>query len=248
MRLFRSRGWLLVALTIGLSACESVAPVHTSSSVRPSAAGSSVVDSQRCAHLAKRGFTPCPPAPDRMPLPPTTIRNATNGAISDTTAQQWGRAFQLAQAYYYWAMQHGARSALTSGALADPDPQTVGNIFGGDLQDLDSAQKAGGALVYQPPTTPIVQLVAIPKALQDAIHAQGLTPSPYGLAVRFTGPTRRSIRTPDGHDTTISGRDAFFVVDALVWGDVLSDADLGSILFEHGSYGCDGAVRVVCQL
>ena len=249
MRFFRSRLGLLVVLILGLGACEGVSSGHTSSR-GPSPATSAAVsaDPERCARLARRGFTPCPPTPDRMQLPPTTIRNATNGAISDATAQQWGRAFQLAQAYYYWAMQNGDRSALTSGALADPDPQTVGNLFGGDLQDLDAAQKVGGKLIYQPPRTPIAQVVAIPPELQEAMRRQGLTASAYGVAVRFTGPTRRSIRTADGRDTEIGSRDAAFVVDVLVWGDVQADIDLGSMLFEHGTYGCEGAVRVVCQL
>jgi hypothetical protein len=250
MRLFRGRIWLLVVLTLGLSACESAPSAHTSPSVQqsPAAKVAASADPERCARLAKRGFVPCPPTPDKMPLPPTTIRNATNGAISDATAQQWGKAFQLAQAYYYWAMQNGARGALTSGALGDPSPQAVGNLFGADLKDLDSAQSAGGTLVYQPPLTPIVQMVTIPVDLQHAMQRQGLTPSEYGLAVRFKGPTRRGIRTSDGRETELVARDAGYVVDGLVWGDLRSDGDLGAILLEHGNYGCDGAVRVVCQL
>src|SRR5215470_4748141 len=130
MRLFRSRIWLLVVLILGLSACESAASGHPSPGVpqSPAARVAASADPERCARLAKRGFTPCPPTPDKMQLPPTTIRNATNGAISDATAQQWGRAFQLAQAYYYWAMQNGARRALTSGILADVSPNTVANL------------------------------------------------------------------------------------------------------------------------
>ena len=122
----------LVVVLLGLSACTSgPPPTHAGSSAAPSATPSP--DAARCERLAKRGFVPCPPTPDRLSLPPTTIRNATNGAVSDATAQRWGRAFQLAQAYYYWAMQNNARAALTSGALADPSPQAVGNLFGSDL-------------------------------------------------------------------------------------------------------------------
>ena len=150
MRLFRSRIWLLVVLILGVSACEGARSGHASSNVRqsPAVSAATSVDPERCARLARRGFAPCPPTPDKMQLPPTTIRNATNGAISDATAQQWGRAFQLAQAYYYWAMQNGARSALTSGVLADSSLQAVGNAFGADLRDLDAARQAGGVLVY----------------------------------------------------------------------------------------------------
>lgn len=250
MRLFRSRIWLLVALSLGLSACQGAPSTHTPSGAGPSTAASAAVsaDPQRCERLARRGFTPCPPTPDKLQLPPTTIRNATNGAISDATAQQWGRAFQLAQAYYYWAMQHGARSALASGVLADPSPQAVGNAFGADLKDLDAASQAGGLLVYQPPLTPITQVVPIPADLQEAMRRQGLTPSRYGMAIRFTGPTRRSIRSPDGHETEILARDSSAVVDVLEWGELRTDSDLGSIWFEFGNYGCQGTVRGVCQL
>src|SRR5215472_13861414 len=143
----------LVVVLLGLSACTSgPRPPHAHASVAPSAAP----DPARCERLAKRGFVPCPPAPDRMAVPPTTIRNATNGAVSDATAQQWGRAFQLAQAYYYWAMQNNARAALTSGVLADPSPQAVGNLFGTDLMDLDDAKRAGGVLVYEPLRMPTI--------------------------------------------------------------------------------------------
>src|SRR5215472_1777004 len=181
-----------------LSACESGQPTsHASPTTHPSATSASA-DPQRCARLAKRGFTPCPPTPDRLTLPPTTIRNGTNGAVADATAQQWGHAFQLAQAYYYWAMEHNARSALTSGVLADSSPQAVANLFGTDLMDLDSAKQQGGQLVIEPLHMPATQLVTIPPDLQQAMQRQGLAPSGYGLAVRFIGPSRRSIRLTDG--------------------------------------------------
>src|SRR5260370_21853164 len=136
----------LVIVLLGLSACESGLPTsHAPPSPRSSPSVVATADAQRCARLAKRGFSPCPPASDRLPLPPTTIRNATNGAVTDATARQWGRAFQAAQAYYYWAMQHNARAALTSGALADSSPQAVSNLFGTDLMDLGNAKAQGGA-------------------------------------------------------------------------------------------------------
>jgi hypothetical protein len=250
MRLSRSRIGLLVALSLGLSACQGAPSARTpSGSGSPTAASVAVsADSQRCERLAKRGFTPCPPTPDKLQLPPTTIRNATNGAISDATAQQWGRAFQLTQAYYRWAMQNGVRDALTSGVLADSGLQTVGNLFGTDLRDLDAAKQVDGRLVYEPSRIPITQVVSIPADLQESMRRQGLMPSSYGLAVRFTGPTRRSIRFADGHETVIVDKDASAVVDGIIWGEVRSDRDLGPIWFEHGVYGCDGAVRVVCEL
>ncbi len=239
---------LIALLLLGLCACQGAPAAPGQQSPRPSASAPAAADPQRCARLAKRGFTPCPPTPDRLQLPPTTIRNATNGAISDATAQQWGRAFQLAQAYYYWVMQNNARGALTSGTLADSSPQAVGNLFGTDLHDLDAGKQANGLLVYEPPAIPTTQVVLIPQSLQDAIQRQGLKPAQYGLAVRFMGPTRRTIRSPDGHETEITSRDANFAVTGLVWGEPRTDNDLGVIWYELGSYGCDGAVRDVCRI
>lgn len=243
----RCGAWLpLAAVLVLLSACQVGPPTARTPGPHPSISARASADPQRCDRLAKRGFTQCPPTPDRMPLPPTTIRNATNGAVSDATAQQWGRAFQLAQAYYYWAMQHNARSALTSGALADASPAAVANLFGTDLMDLDDAKAAGGTLVYQPPSTPTTQVVTIPAELKTAMQRQGLVPDEYGLAVRLTGPTSRAIRL-NGGDRPISSGDSTYIADVLVWGEIRQDADLGAIWYEHGYYGCDGSVKNVCQ-
>jgi hypothetical protein len=237
----------LVVALICLSACQ-LGPTPAPRGASPSPTAAATADAARCARLAQRGFTPCPPTADHLTLPPTTIRNATNGAISDTTAQQWGKAFQLTEAYYRWALQANARSALTGGGLADASPQAVSNLFGTDLMDLDDAKRAGGSLTYQPPSFPVPQVVSLPATLQDSMRRQGLASSPYGLAVRFTGPTRRGIRTPDGNERVIVTRDAAFQADGLVWGELRSDPDLGEIWYEHGSYGCQDSVRNVCGL
>jgi hypothetical protein len=235
-------------ILLALSACQS-GPLssHASPTTHPSVTAATA-DPQRCARLAQRGFTPCPPTPDRLQLPPTTIRNATNGAVSDATAHQWGRAFQLAQAYYYWAMENNARSALTSGVLADSSPQAVANLFGTDLMDLDNAKSAGGTLVYQPLHMPTTQIVAIPASLQEKMRAQGLQPQPYGLAVKFTGPASRTIHLVNGQIVPLRTSAADYTASGLVWGDLHSDRDLGSIWFESGAYGCDGEVQSVCAL
>src|ERR1051326_3750252 len=100
MKLMRRSIALLIVLVAGSSACTIGRPTpHASPTAHPSSV-TSAADAQRCARLASRGFTPCPPRADQLTLPATTIRNATNGAVPDATAQQWGRAFQLAQAYY----------------------------------------------------------------------------------------------------------------------------------------------------
>jgi hypothetical protein len=235
----------LLVVLVAVSACDVGLPSpRPSASAHPSASAAATADPARCERLAKRGFTPCPPAPDRMPLPPTTIRNATNGAVPDATAQQWGRAFQLTEAYYRWALQANARDALTKGGLADPGAST--NLFGQDLMSLDDAKRQGGRLIDQEGSMPEVYVVLLPSDLQSRISQQGLTPKPYGMAALFSGTTSRSIQFPDGHVVPLGT--VATNVRLLVWGELKADADLGSIWFEYGLYGCQyPGVSNACQ-
>jgi hypothetical protein len=236
---------VLAVLLLFCTACQSGTP-QAHSTPRPSAAPTVTPDAQRCARLAKRGFTPCPPLASQLKLPPTTIKNATNGAVDDTTVQRWGRAFQLGQAYYYWAMQQNARDALTSGVLADP--AATDNLFSSDLQDLDQASQHGGRLAAQFLSVPLTQFVVIPTHLQDPIRNQGLTPKPYGIVNKFVGPGSRRIALPDGSEQTISSVDGSFTGYSIAWGELKSDPDLGDIWYESGYYGCEGTVKSDCQI
>ncbi len=202
----------------------------------------------RCARLAALGFDPCPPLPSRIQLPKAQIRNGTNGAISNATAELWGMAFLRGQAYYYWAIQHDDEQTLRSGVFALPDPTTVGNLFGGDLQELDEVRQAGGTMIYQPPQTPIVQVVVIPSSLQTAMTNQGLHPAAYGLAVEFKGPESRVLQLPDGKRKVIFSIGPGYVDDFLVWGVLKPDSSLGSIWYEYGVYECRGIVTSICNL
>jgi hypothetical protein len=248
MKHHRATWALSIAALLCAGACQSGPPSsHASPTTHPSVSAATP-DAQRCARLAQRGFTPCPPTPDRLALPATTIRNATNGAVSDATAREWGRAFQLTEAYYRWAMQANARGALTGGAFADSTTPAINNLFGTDLMDLDNAKQAGGVLMYEPPAITVTQLVVVPSSLQQAMGRQGLKPTSYALAVRFVGPTRRSIRAGNGSESLVISRDATYSIDALIWGETRSSADLGIVWFEDGIYGCEGQVRNACQL
>jgi hypothetical protein len=75
-----------------------------------------------------------------------------------------------------------------------------------------------------------------------------LSAKPYGFAVHFTGPSRRAIRTSDGHETEIVSSDSSYSAWLLIWGEVKVDPDVGSIWYQSGNYGCDGTVRSVCQV
>jgi hypothetical protein len=178
-------------------------------------------------------------------VPPTTIKNATDGAIDDVTAQKWGHAFQITEGYYEWAVNANQRDALTSGAFSDPD--AASNLFGEDLQELDRAKQQGGTLVVQWGPIPRVQIVPIPENLKGPMRRQGLRPQAYGVAAEFTGPSKRSIRFADGHEDAIYTADSTFLARLLIWGEFKSDGDLGTVWYESGLYGCLGEVAVACR-
>jgi hypothetical protein len=242
----RSLAFLAMAV-LGLGSCGGSQPKHRPLP-KPRPTLSVQAASARCARLAALGFDPCPPPPSQIQLPKASIRNATDGAISNATAQEWGRAFLRGQAYYYWAIQHDDEQTLRSGVFALSDPTTVGNLFGGDLQELDEVRQSGGTIIYQPPQTPIVQVVVIPSSLQAAMTRQGLHPANYGMAVEFKGPERRAVRLHNGSIETIFSVGPQYVDDFLVWGVVKVDPSLGSIWYEYGIYECNGPVKLACGL
>jgi len=241
----RCGAWLpLVAILLWSSACENGPPIGRASPSAHPTASAATPDPQRCARLAQRGFTPCPPTADRLQLPPTTIRNATNGAVPDAKAKEWGRAFQLTEAYYRWAMQANARSALTGGGMADSGASL--NLFAQDLMSLDEAKRQGGQLVDHEGSMPEVRVVVVPSDLQARIAQQGLVPKPHAMAVRFAGITTRAIQFPDGRVVPLGSMST--EVRLLIWGEFKVDPDLGSIWFESGLYGCQyPGVSNVCD-
>jgi hypothetical protein len=242
----RRCAYLLLSLLVGLAGCGSG---QTAASVSPSNRPTSVVsatpDTARCARLARLGFVPCPPLPSQMKLPPTTIRNATGGAVSDATARRWGRAFQLSQAYYYWVMQHGDRDALTSGALADQAASI--NVFGADLMDIDHANQLHGKLVDRPPVLLQIRLVPLPPVLKDAITKQGLVSSDYGFVIELHGPAGRSVSFANGEEQSLWSVDSNQTQWLLEWGQYEQTQDLGAIWHAHGLYGCSGIVQSLCS-
>src|ERR1700704_4903163 len=215
-------GLVLAALLLAVTACQAGTPqARTSPKPTPSASPGASPDAQRAPALAKRGFTPGPPLSSQLQLPPTTIKNATDGAVDDATAQKWGHAFQLGQAYYYWVLDQNAREALTSGVLADPT--ATDTLFGGDLEELDQAKREGGTLVQRPPGLSVLQIVVVPSDLQQAMSRQGLIPKGFAVAVRFVGPQSRSIRFADGRQKDLVSVGQVYVATAMTWGSFQDD-------------------------
>jgi hypothetical protein len=232
----------LVAVACGSSA------VTAKRSPAASAAAPDPAAAARCQQLALRSVAPCPPA--NLALEHIAIRNGTHGAVTDAVAHDQGTAYLREHALYDWAVrQQGGDGFLMSGALVPPETGRT-NIFRAEIKLFADARAAGGRARIEPLTTSEITLVPVPTGLQDAARRDGLQPSPFAWVDNQSGPARAWIETPDG-----GSRDEVRIAEGqphpiLVFGQVKQDADLGSLWFLGGEYGCLASVQVrnVCGI
>ncbi|TMC04560.1 MAG: hypothetical protein E6J41_24500 [Chloroflexi bacterium] len=239
------RLFTLAAACVVVAACGS-SPVTARRASSPPTPDAAAV--ARCQQLSLRGVTPCPPA--NLALEHISIRNGTNGAVTDAAAREQGAAYLREHALYDWAVrQPGGDAFLTSGALARPETGRT-NIFRAEVKLFADARAAGGTAHIVPPTTTEVTLVPVPASLQEAARRDGLQPSPFAWVDNQAGPAHAWFVTPDG-----AAHDEVRIADGqphpiLVFGQVEQDAELGAIWFVGGAYGCLASmeVRHVCGI
>ncbi len=244
MSIAQIRLMVLLAVCVAGAACGAAAAPKPSPAT--AAATQDAVATARCQQLLARGVTPCPPA--NLALERIAIRNGTHGGVADAVVQQQGVAYLRVHALYGWAVRQSSGDAfLLSGAIVPPETGRT-NIFRAEVKLFADARAAGGRAHVDPLTTTAITLVAVPQALQDAAQRDGLQPSAYAWVDNQAGPARAWIETPDGgaHDEVRIGDGQPHPI--LVFGQVRDDAELGSIWYLGGEYGCLASlqVRVVC--
>ena len=240
-----------IRLMTVLAACVAVAACGAAAA-SPRPAPASVAATQdasaraRCQQLLVRRVTPCPPA--NLALEHIAVRNGTHGAVVDAAVQQQGAAYLRVHALYGWAVRQSSGDAfLLSGAIV-PSETGRTNIFRAEVKLFADARAVGGRPHIDPLTTTVITLVAVPQALQDAAQRDGLQPSAYAWVDNQAGPARAWIEMPDGgaRDEVRIGQGQPHPI--LVFGRVRDDAELGSIWYVGGEYGCLASlqVRAVC--
>jgi hypothetical protein len=236
-----------------LMACVVVAACGSAGTAAKRPAGASTAPADpaavaRCQQLAQRHVTPCPPA--ALPRERIGVRNDTNGAVADADARAAGEAYLRVHALYVWAVhQDGGDAFLLSGAIVPPETGRT-NIYRAEASIFASARAAGGRAHIEPLTTTQITLVPVPRALQDLARRDGLQPSPYAWVDNQMGPAHAWIETPGGGSRDVLRIAAGQPHPILVFGQVRNDAELGSIWFVGGEFGClaDPNVRVVCAV
>jgi len=202
----------------------------------------------RCAALERRGVTPCPPA--RLALESIAIHNGTRGAVDDRTVRTQGQAYVRGHALYAWAVRQATGDTfLMSGAIV-PSEVARTNIFRAEVRYFSDARATGGTVRIEPLQTTDITLVAVPQSLQEIARRDGLVPSPYAWVDNQSGPARVTMQSPGG-----GARDVLRIAPGephpiLVFGQVREDAELGSIWYAGGDFGCLSSVqlRAVCQV
>ena len=245
MAFARSRLITLVATSLVVLACGASTPTARSS---PGARGSGSTLDTHCAGLQQRGVTPCPPA--ALTLQQLVVRNGTHGAVADEAVRAQGEAYMRAHTLYDWAVrQAGGDGFLMSGALVPPEVART-NVFRTEIKAFSDARTAGATVRIEPLRTTEITLVAVPPALQDAARRDGLRPSQYAWVDNQAGPARVTVQAAGG-----AARDVLRIAPGephpiLVFGEVRQDADLGSIWYVGGEFGCLASVqvRVACGL
>jgi hypothetical protein len=245
MRIARSRLMTLLVTSIAAMACGASATVARQSPAAPAVAATVDV---HCQDLRQRGITPCPPS--RLPPEPIVVRNGTHGAVDDATVRAQGHAYLREHALYDWAVrQPDGGTFLMSGAITPPEVART-NVFRMEVQVFSDARASRGTVRIEPLQTTEITLVPVPQALQDAARRDGLQPSPYGWVDNQAGPARVTVQAAGGaaHDVLRIAPGEPHPI--LVFGQVREDADLGSIWYVGGYFGClaSAQLRIACGL
>jgi hypothetical protein len=226
-------------------ACGSTAAATKASAVVPAATAGTDAAS-RCQQLELRHVTPCPPA--GLPTERIAIRNGTHGAVADQDVRAQGEAYLRMHALYVWAVRQDTGDAfLLSGAIV-PQETARTNIFRAEARIFADARAAGGRARIDPLTTTQITLVPVPQALQDVAERDGLQPSSFAWVDNQAGPAQAWIDLPGGGSRNELQIGAGEPRPILVFGQVRDDAELGSIWYLGGEFGClaDAQVRRVC--
>jgi hypothetical protein len=235
---------LLAASTVAM-ACGTSGVAPRSSPAAPALADPASV---RCQDLQRRGIVPCPPP--RLPPESIVVRNGTRGAVDDGTVRAQGQAYLRQHALYDWAVrQPDGGTFLTSGAITPAEVART-NIFRTEVQVFADARAGGGTVRIEPLRTTEITLVPVPEALQDAARRDGLQPSPYGWVDNQAGPARVTVQAAGGAAHEVLRIAPGEPHPILVFGQVREDADLGSIWYVGGYFGCLASVqlRIACGL
>ena len=164
-----------------------------------------------------------PPAP--------TVKNMTNGAVSQADAQHWADANNWASGWFKWADAHDQPfllSHLVGSALVPPSQQEALSA-GATIQDPDC--------IYVTSAT----LYPVGADGKSYFTSKNLpADNTYVLVVNFSGPCASTATYPDGHSVSLPGTSG--PVTAFAPGELRHDPLLGDLWYTDAGGGCDDTI------
>lgn len=179
--------------------------------------------------------TGVPPADllSKVPAAPK-VRNMTQNAVSDKTAQEWADASNRQSAWYGWAVANGQQPFLEH--LASPTEL---------VRSSDSSVLLDGARIVYPTCALYPDTITVaPTDADEIAFFEGINvtvKSKYTLVETFRGSCQINAIYPDGHKVMLSDR-----VDSITNffpGTTRSDQLLGDLWMTEASGTCDSSIR-----
>lgn len=189
----------------------------------------------RCAELAKRQITVCPPVD--LPIPKVPVVDKTNGLL---TAQQLRNEAEAVERWFaldYWALGNSGASLLKSPIMVAPGVEN--QEFGVDLSFLDRADRQGGTLRVLAPYR-LTGLVAVPlsEAVRQIATKQGLAATDHGWVYTSQGPAHIILQVPGKPDEVLFDAPSNEMLTLLLLGSPQRDQILGWVWQAGGDYSC----------
>ncbi|HEX4213191.1 MAG TPA: hypothetical protein VIA06_07690 [Candidatus Dormibacteraeota bacterium] len=222
---------LLAGVLLVLNGCATTPKARATPRPTPT-----VSRAELCHELAGRYVDQCPPVPISFD-PNVPFQNEVGGQVPHPSVLQWEQAFLRSNAYYLWAYRNGKAEFLLSGAIAPTHVSQV-DLFRVELQQIASAQQAGGRLELKPLTMTTVAFVATPSALKPTAAALGTQWEPWGFITYSKGPAYEKVVLPDGHVQTLGSVGPRFTNEGITWGYFKRDPQLGLIWYQEGFIEC----------
>ncbi len=192
----------------------------------------------RCAELAKRQITVCPPADLAIPKVPVTDK--TNGLLTPQQLRNEAEAVERWFALDNWALDHRGASLLRSSVMVSPGLENL--EFSLDLQLLDKADSAGGTLKVAT-AIQLIRLDAVPlsNSVRQISAGQGLVAGDHGWVYTIHGPGRVLLQVPGKADEVVIDLPSTLVQPILLLGSAHRDPILGWVWVAGGDFNCTNA-------
>jgi len=189
----------------------------------------------RCAELAKRQITVCPPAD--LPIPTVPVVDKTNGLLTAQQLRNEAEAVERWHALDTWALDNRGANLLRSPVMVYPGVENA--EYGFELELLDrAAREQGSVKVVSALQLTRLAAVSIPDSVRQIAAAGRLVTKDHGWVYTVHGPSRILLQVPGRSDEAVFDVPSTEVRTLLLLGSAQRDPTLGWVWVAGGDYSC----------